>query len=214
MGKVYIQQKSAFLYILRAFWSTCSLARLYIEERAWTCHVPVRPLHPASSTCRPASRKVLTTQRARKTQYNFSGKFHPDLQRLVNTEKARLLLEVDVDSGGWNGQFLFPFDGLTAQTITQGKKGLIASRASSYFLHHEQLCLGFFWPHSQCPQTINSPHMLLTRKLCWLNCHDTFKSKKWRNGKGSTSFKSSMFCSSWLFRENARPFSCQKLNKH
>ena len=66
--------------------------------------------------------RVLTTQRARKAQYNFGGEFHPDLQQIGNTEKARLL-EVDVDSGGRNGQFLFPFDGLIAQTIPQGSGG-------------------------------------------------------------------------------------------
>ena len=34
-----------------------------------------------------AKRRVLTTQRARKRQYDFGGKFHPHLQRIGNTEE-------------------------------------------------------------------------------------------------------------------------------
>ena len=49
-----------------------------------------------------------------KAQYDFGGKFHPHLQRIGNTEKARLL-EVDVDQWGCYGQFHFLFNRLTAQ---------------------------------------------------------------------------------------------------
>ena len=82
--------------------------------------MPPRLLYSISH---PAKSRVLTTQRARKTQYDFGGEFHPHLQRNGNAEKARLPLEVDVDSGGRNGQFLFPCNGLTAQTIPQGSGG-------------------------------------------------------------------------------------------
>ena len=101
------------------------------------------------SNCHPAKRRVLTTQRARKTQCDFSGEFHPHLQRIGNTEKARLL-EVDVYLGGWNGQFLFPFNGLTAETIPQGSGG------NTFNEHHSAFTTNssdkyVVWPHSQYP---------------------------------------------------------------
>ena len=60
---------------------------------------------------------------------------------------------------------------------------------------------------------MNSPHILLTRKLCRLIVIALWKEKR-RNREASTFFKSSMFCSSWFLRETARPLSCEKLNKH
>ena len=65
------------------------LTWLYIEESTPKHRVPAEPLHPASSNCRPAKRRVLTPPRARKTQYDFGGKFHPDLQRIGNTETEK-----------------------------------------------------------------------------------------------------------------------------
>ena len=50
------------------------------------CHAGFRSFLSASSNCHPAKRRALTTQRARKTQYDFGGKFHPHLQRLGNTK--------------------------------------------------------------------------------------------------------------------------------
>ena len=38
------------------------------------------------SNRRPAKTRVLTTQRARKTQYDLAGKWHPDLQQLGHIE--------------------------------------------------------------------------------------------------------------------------------
>ena len=104
-------------------WSKKALTWLYIEDITWKHRVPAEPLHPACSMRRPAKRRALTTQRARKTQYDFGGKFHPDLQRLGNTKRARLLLEVDVDQWRCYGQFHFLFNPLTAQTILQGSGG-------------------------------------------------------------------------------------------
>ena len=82
-------------------WSKKALTWLYIEDITSKHRVPAEPLHPACATRRPAKRRVLTPPRARKTQYDFGGKFHPHLQRIGNTEKARLL-EVDVYLGCFN----------------------------------------------------------------------------------------------------------------
>ena len=67
-------------------WSKKALTWLYIEESTLKHRVPAQPLHPACSNCHPAKRGVLTTQRARKTQCDFSGEFHPHLQRIGNTK--------------------------------------------------------------------------------------------------------------------------------
>ena len=59
------------------------------------------------------------------------------------------------------------------------------------------------------PQTINSSHMLLTRKLCWLivmTLSNEKKEKPW----GSTFLRSSMFWRSWLFKEHVKPVSRRK----
>ena len=85
---VAIWPSAAERYILRYF--KCNLRHLltwlYIEESTLKHRVPAQPLHPACSNCHPAKRRALTTQRARKTQYDFGGKFHPHLQRLGNTK--------------------------------------------------------------------------------------------------------------------------------
>ena len=106
-------------------------------------------------------------RRARKTQYNFSGKFHPDLQRIGNTQRARLLA-VHVNLKCRNVQFRFLLDGLAAQTIPQGSGGNTFNEHHSTFFTTNSSVEDVVWPHSQCPQTMNSPHMLLTRKLCWI----------------------------------------------
>ena len=67
-------------------WSKKALTWLYIEDITSKHRVPAEPLHPACAMRRPAKRRVLTTQRARKAQYDFGCECHPDLQRIGNTE--------------------------------------------------------------------------------------------------------------------------------
>ena len=57
----------------------------------------------SASTSHAGKRKVLTTQRARKAQYDFGDKWHSDLQRLGNIKRARLLLDVYVNLKDGNG---------------------------------------------------------------------------------------------------------------
>ena len=59
------------------------------------------------------------------------------------------------------------------------KEGLIASRASCCFLPTNSSVEQVVWPYSQCPQSINSPHMLLTKTLCWLIVIALLKRKSW-----------------------------------
>ena len=133
------------------------------------------------------------------TYYDFGCECHPDLQRLGNTKRARLLLEVDVDSGGWNGQFLFPFNGLTAQTITQ-VSGVTPSMDITLFSSQTAL-LSKLIDHTRIhPQTMNSPHMLLTRKLCCLIVI-ALSNEKTEKPWGSTFLRSSMFWRSWLLMD-------------
>ena len=103
------------------------------------------------SNCHPAKRRVLTTQRARKTQCDFSGEFHPHLQRIGNTEKARLL-EVDVYLGCFNWkQRRIDCLKMSINLLSSLQTALLRALSDDTCIH---------------PQTMNSPHMLLTRKLC------------------------------------------------
>ena len=149
-------------------WSKKALTWLYIEDITSKHRVPAEPLHPACSMRRPAKRRALTTQRARKTQYDFGGKFHPHLQRLGNTKRARLLLEVDINLWRCDAQFLFFLNRLTAQTIPQGSGGK-HSMNITLLSSLQTAKMRMLSDHTRIPpQTMNSPHMLLTRKLCWL----------------------------------------------
>ena len=91
------------------------------------------------SNCHPAKRRVLTTQRARKTQCDFSGEFHPHW-------RARLLLEVDIHLGcfTWRHKRIDFLKSIT----------LLPSPQAALFR--------IFWPHSQYP------HKPWThRTCCW-----------------------------------------------
>ena len=117
------------------------------------CHAGFRSFLSASSNCHPAKRRVLTTQRARKTQCDFGGKFHSHLQRIGNTEKARLL-EVDVYLGCFNWrQRRIDCLKMSINLLSSLQTALLRTLSDDTRIH---------------PQTMNSPHMLLTRKLCWL----------------------------------------------
>ena len=167
MGTVYMKQKGTHLTI------------------HWGYHFEAPRSSGASSSCllHPPSCNTI-----------FGGEFHPDLQRPVNTEKARLLLEVDIYLGCFNW-----------------RQRRIDCLKSITLLSPQTALLRMLSDHTRIPpQTMNSSHMLLTRKLCWLIVIARLKRKSW----GQHLLRSSMFWSSWLFRENAWPFSCQKLNKH
>ena len=125
---VAIWPSAAERYILRYFKRNLRhlLTWLYIEESTLKHRVPAQPLHPACSNCHPAKPRVLTTQRAKKKQYDLACKCHPDLQRLGNTrELARLLLEVDINFIRITLDLvrLLFLNRLTAQTILQGSGG-------------------------------------------------------------------------------------------
>ena len=113
------------------------------------CHAGFRSFLSASSNCHPAKRRVLTPPRARKTQYDFGGKFHPHLQRIGNTEKARLL-EVDVYLGCFNWRQR-RIDCLMSITLLSSLQTALLSK----LIDHTRIP----------PQTINSPHMLLTNSV-------------------------------------------------
>ena len=129
--------------------------------------VPAQPLHPSCSNCNPAKSRVLTTQSARETQCDFSGEFHPHLQRIGNTEKARLpAVNIDLIWIAKDFVGLFLLDGLTAQTIPQGSGGT-PSMNITLLSSLQTALLSKLIDHTRLPpQTMNSPHMLLTRKLC------------------------------------------------
>ena len=169
---------------LQYTWSKKALTGLYIEESTLKHRVPAQPLHPACSNCHPAKRRVLTTQRARKTQYDFSGKFHPHLQRIGNTEKARLL-DVNIDFI-WIAQdfvWLFFLNCLTAQRIPHGCGGT-PSMNITLFSSLQTALLSKLFDHTRIhPQTMNSSHMLLTRKLCWLITLSNEKKRRNREAK-------------------------------
>ena len=85
-----------------------------------------------------------------------------------NWERARLLLEVDINFWSCNAQFLFFLNRLTAQAIPQGKGGT-PSMNITLLSSLQTALLSKLFDHTRIPpQTMNSPHMLLTRKLCWL----------------------------------------------
>ena len=109
------------------------------------------PSFPPFSIFHPAKRRVLTTQRARKTQYDFGCECHPHLQRLGNTKRARLL-EVDVYLGCFNWK----------------QRRIDCLKMSINLLSSLQTALlSKLFDHTRIhPQTMNSSHMLLTRKLC------------------------------------------------
>ena len=95
------------------------------------------------------------------TYYDFGGKFHPHLQRIGNTEKARLL-DVNIDQWRWYGQFHFLFNGLTAETILQGSGGNTFNEHHSAFFTTNSSVEHVVWPHLQCP------HKPWThRTCCW-----------------------------------------------
>ena len=117
------------------------------------------------------------------TYYDFGGEFHPHLQRIGNTEKARLL-EVDVYLGCFNWR----------------QRRIDCLKMSITLLSSETALLRMLSDHTRLPPQSISPHILLTRKLCRLIVIAIWKEKR-RNREASTFFKSSMFCSSWLFRK-------------
>ena len=86
------------------------------------------------------------------TYYDFGCECHPDLQRLGNTKRARLLLEVDIYLGCFNWRQR-RIDCLKSITLLSPQTPLMRMLSD----------------HTRIPpQTMNSSHMLLTRKLCWL----------------------------------------------
>ena len=86
------------------------------------------------------------------TYYDFGFECHPDLQRLGNTKRARLLLEVDIYLGCFNWRQR-RIDCLKSITLLSPQTPLMRMLSD----------------HTRIPpQTMNSSHMLLTRKLCWL----------------------------------------------
>ena len=131
--------------------------------------------------------KALTTQRARKTQCDFGCECHPHLQRLGNTKRARLL-EVNVDQWRCYGQFHFLFNRLTAQRIPQGRGGT-PSMNITLLSSLQTALLSKLFDHTRIhPQTMNSSHMLLTRKLCWLIVMTLSNEKKRRNREAKRAF--------------------------
>ena len=126
-----------------------------------------------SSNRRPVKSRVLTTQRARKAQYDFGGKFHPHLQRIGNTDKARLLLEVDIDQWRCYGQFHFLFNRLTAQKNPTMQWGEHLQWTSRYFLHHRQL----WWGCCLITLAMSTNHELTPhvadKEALLINCHCT-----------------------------------------
>ena len=85
------------------------------------------------------------------TYYDFGCECHPDLQRLGNTKRARLL-EVDIYLGCFNWRQR-RIDCLMSITLLSPQTPLMRMLSD----------------HTRIPpQTMNSSHMLLTRKLCWL----------------------------------------------
>ena len=141
-------------------WSKKALTWLYIEDITSKHRVPAEPLHPACAMRRPAKRRVLTTQRARKTQYDFGGECHPDLQRIGNTEKARLL-EVDVYLGCFNWRQR-RIDCLMSIT-------LLSSPQTALFR--------IFWPHSHTPTNHELTAHVAGKETLLIHCHCTLKGK-------------------------------------
>ena len=135
------------------------------------CHAGFRSFLSASSNCHPAKRRVLTTQRARKTQCDFGGKFHPHLQRIGNTERARLL-EVDVDQWRCYGQFHFLFNRLTAETIPQGSGGNTFNEHHSAFFTTNSSVEQVDWPHSHTTNHKFTAHVA-DKETLLINCHCT-----------------------------------------
>ena len=127
------------------------------------------------------------------TYYDFGCECHPDLQRLGNTKRARLLLEVDVDSGGWNGQFLFPFNGLTAERIPQGSGGNTFNGHHAAFFTTNSSVEDVVWRHLHTPTNHELIAHVADKETLLINCHDTFKWKKRRNREAKRTFlRSSM----------------------
>ena len=110
------------------------------------------------SNCHPAKSRVLTTQRAWKTQYNISGKFHLDLQRIGNTKRAHLLAVLYMSI--WNAGKSSSASFLMASPHKQSHKAAGGNTFNEHHassLHHKQLNFDdAVWPHSQFPQTMNS----------------------------------------------------------
>ena len=123
------------------------------------------------------------------TYYDFGGEFHPHLQRIGNTERARLL-EVDINFIRITLDLvrLLFLNRLTTQTILQGSGGTPSMNIT--LLSPQTALISMLFDHTRNtpPQIINSPHMLLTRKLCWLIVIALWKEKR-INREASTFFK-------------------------
>ena len=111
------------------------------------------------------------------TYYDFGCECHPDLQRLGNTKRARLLLEVDVDSGGWNCQFLFPFNGLTAETIPYGSGGNTFNGHHAAFFTTNTSDEDVVRSHSHTPTNHELIAHVADKETLLINCHCTLKGK-------------------------------------
>ena len=198
-----------------------SLAAKSHRDCLHRCHAGFPPFLSASSKCHPAKRRVLTPPRARKTQYDFGGKFHPHLQRIGNTEKARLLLEVDINLEGIAKDccWILLLDGLTAETIPQGSGGT-PSMNITLLSSLQTALISMLFDHTHIhPQTMNSSHMLLTRKLCWLIVMTLSNEKKRRNREAKrTFFNSSMSVAAPMtlnaFPANLKPPALPCANSH
>ena len=105
------------------------------------------------------------------TYYDFGCECHPDLQRIGNTETEKGLASCwrqIFNFWSCNAQFLFFLNRLTAQAIPQGSGGT-PSMNITLLSSLQTALLSKLFDHTRIPpQTMNSPHMLLTRKLCWL----------------------------------------------
>ena len=191
---VAIWPSAAERYILRYFKRNLRhlLTWLYIEESTLKHRVPAQPLHPACSNCHPAI-SVASSH----------------LQRLGNAKGLASWMYMSIWNAGVSSSASF----LMASQNPMQWGDTFNEHHTSFFTTNSS-DKDVVWPHSQYPPNhkltahVADKETLLV-KLSW---HFPIESR--RNREASTFFKSSMSCSSWIFREHARPFSCQKLNKH
>ena len=138
------------------------------------------------------------------TYYDFGCECHPDLQRLGNTKRARLLLEVDINFVGVALDFarLLFLNRLTAQRIPQGSGGNTFNEHHTAFFTTNSSVEDVVWRHLHTPTNHELIAHVADKETLLINCHDTFKWKKRRNREAKrTFFKSSMFRMSWLLMD-------------
>jgi len=181
------------------------LTWLYVEESTSKHLVPVEPLHPASSNRHPAKSRFLTTRRAW-------------LANAILTCHGLATLKGSPPRCRY--QFHRRRIGLCWAKTSGSGDAFYEHILSHMMFFTTMLVLSCVFSLFSLPY-LNTLLMHTTNQL---TAHVANKGtpeqlslhfpQKWRNCEASTFFKSSMFCSSSLFREHARPFSCQKLNKH